>query len=235
MKFGAYRRDADTGLDYAEQRYYSSALGRFLRPDPYGGSSDVGVPQSWNRYGYVLSDPANGNDPSGLDGMFCLMPDGEGGQQACSAVFSIGVTAPVFKIDVTPQPEPDPSFQAKNAGAGAPNTDPRAPGPGQEPSGNGGGATNNATPKPTIPHRVKQFVCKGSPARRIFASVRQGAIVGAIRGGASGFVGGEIGEPLGGGIPGAILGGFLGGTVGAAGGVFSGSAIAIGCSLMGAY
>ncbi len=96
-------------------------------------------------------------------------------------------------------------------------------------------APNNVTPNPPMVKTVQNFVCKGSPTSRILASVTQGAIVGAIRGGASGFIGGELFEPIGGGIPGAILGGFLGGTIGAAGGVFTGSAIAIGCSTLGAY
>ncbi len=96
-------------------------------------------------------------------------------------------------------------------------------------------APSNATqPNPTV-QKVTKFVCKSSPSARVLASVKQGAIVGAVRGGASGFIGGEIAEPIGGGIPGAILGGFLGGTLGASGGVFTGSAIALGCSLAGAY
>jgi hypothetical protein len=99
-----------------------------------------------------------------------------------------------------------------------------------------GVAPNNGTaPKTPMMTTVQKFVCKASPGARVFASVKQGAIFGAVRGGASGFIGGEIAEPLGGGIPGAILGGFLGGTLGASGGVFTGSAIAIGCSLAGAY
>jgi RHS repeat-associated protein len=88
---------------------------------------------------------------------------------------------------------------------------------------------------PIVMTTVQKFVCKASPGARVFASVKQGAIFGLVRGGASGFIGEEIAEPLGGGIPGAILGGFLGGTLGASGGVFTGSAIAIGCSLAGAY
>ena len=30
-----YTRDSATGLDYANQRYYSAGLGRFRSPDPY--------------------------------------------------------------------------------------------------------------------------------------------------------------------------------------------------------
>src|SRR5947209_19598197 len=33
-KFATYYRDG-TNLDYADQRYYSSIMGRFLTPDPY--------------------------------------------------------------------------------------------------------------------------------------------------------------------------------------------------------
>ena len=65
-KFATYTRDSATGLDYANQRYYSSIIGRFTRPDPYGGSASVGNPQSWNRYSYVGNDPANNFDPEEL-------------------------------------------------------------------------------------------------------------------------------------------------------------------------
>lgn len=82
---------------------------------------------------------------------------------------------------------------------------------------------------------AKKFGCKDSPSARILASVKQGAVIGAVRVGYAGFIGGEGLEPLGGGIPGALLGGFIGGVAGAGGGVFTGSAIAIGCSLAGAY
>ena len=50
-KFATYWRDSATGLDYAMNRYYSSAIGRFLSPDPYISSAGPSVPQSWNRYG----------------------------------------------------------------------------------------------------------------------------------------------------------------------------------------
>ena len=66
VKFATYTRDAATGNDYADQRYYSSALGRFLNADPSWGSVSYSNPQSWNRYSYVFGDPINGSDPSGL-------------------------------------------------------------------------------------------------------------------------------------------------------------------------
>jgi len=66
-KFATYSRDSSTGLDYAVNRYYGSNLGRFLTPDPFGGSGKPNDPGSWNRYAYVGGDPVNKNDPSGLD------------------------------------------------------------------------------------------------------------------------------------------------------------------------
>jgi RHS repeat-associated protein len=74
-KFGTYTRDDFSGLDYAEQRYYSSALGRFITPDPYAGSVRIGNPDTWNRYTYVNNDPINFTDPHGL------YPMGGGGRR----------------------------------------------------------------------------------------------------------------------------------------------------------
>ena len=65
-----YTRDAATGLDYADQRYYSSAPGRFLTPDPHrattGSVNNPADPGSWNRYAYTRGDPINRFDPRGL-------------------------------------------------------------------------------------------------------------------------------------------------------------------------
>ena len=69
--FATYWQDSTTGLDYANNRYYSNAYGRFMTPDLYqgtsGGPGDSNNPQSWNRYAYVLGDPVNWFDPQGLD------------------------------------------------------------------------------------------------------------------------------------------------------------------------
>ncbi len=66
-KFTGYFRDAETGLDYADQRYHQPGMGRFLTPDPDAGSAHPEVPSSWSRYSYVGGDPINFSDPSGLD------------------------------------------------------------------------------------------------------------------------------------------------------------------------
>lgn len=64
-KFTGYFRDAATGLDYADQRYHSPGVGRFMTPDPFGGSASMSDPGSWNRHAYVGGDPVNRTDSSG--------------------------------------------------------------------------------------------------------------------------------------------------------------------------
>jgi RHS repeat-associated protein len=64
-KFTGYERDSETGLDYAFARYYNSRTGRFMSPDPLGGSTSA--PQSLNRYAYVQNNCTNLVDPFGMD------------------------------------------------------------------------------------------------------------------------------------------------------------------------
>jgi RHS repeat-associated protein len=63
-------RDAESGNDYFDARYYSSAVGRFMSPDwaedpsnvPYATFSD---PQSLNLYSYGLNNPLKNRDSDG--------------------------------------------------------------------------------------------------------------------------------------------------------------------------
>jgi RHS repeat-associated protein len=64
--FATYWQDSASGLDYANNRYYANAYGRFMTPDPFSNSGHGNEPQSWNGYAYALGDPANLHDPSGL-------------------------------------------------------------------------------------------------------------------------------------------------------------------------
>jgi RHS repeat-associated protein len=60
-------RDAETSLDHTQFRQYTSQLARWMTPDPAGlAAVDPGNPQSWNRYAYVLNNPMNLVDPTGL-------------------------------------------------------------------------------------------------------------------------------------------------------------------------
>ncbi len=68
--YATYYRDG-TGLDYARNRYYLNTIGRFLTADPYRASrrsaNNPADPGTWNRYAYLLNDPVNLYDPSGMD------------------------------------------------------------------------------------------------------------------------------------------------------------------------
>jgi RHS repeat-associated protein len=68
--FTGKERDGESGNDYFEARYYSSAMGRFMSPDwsakeepvPYATMDD---PQSLNLYSYVRNNPLSRTDPDG--------------------------------------------------------------------------------------------------------------------------------------------------------------------------
>jgi RHS repeat-associated protein len=72
MKFTGHERDFALGMgaedghavDYMHTRYYSPTVGRFLSVDPVLGKPEQ--PQSWNRYAYVMNNPINRTDPTGL-------------------------------------------------------------------------------------------------------------------------------------------------------------------------
>jgi RHS repeat-associated protein len=71
-RYTGKERDAESGNDYFEARYYSSAMGRFLSPDwsakeepiPYAKLDD---PQSLNLYAYVQNNPLIRADEDGHD------------------------------------------------------------------------------------------------------------------------------------------------------------------------
>ncbi|MBI4749254.1 MAG: RHS repeat-associated core domain-containing protein [Acidobacteria bacterium] len=66
QRFTGYERDEETGLDFAQARYYANSMGRFNNPDPLLSSGSVYDPQSWNRYIYTLNNPVRYSDPTGL-------------------------------------------------------------------------------------------------------------------------------------------------------------------------
>jgi RHS repeat-associated protein len=66
QKFVGYERDTETGLDFAQARYYANVQGRFTSPDPMLSSGQIGAPQTWNRYTYALNNPLRFVDPLGL-------------------------------------------------------------------------------------------------------------------------------------------------------------------------
>jgi RHS repeat-associated protein len=92
-EFTGDERDPETSLDapsasrmglrdHTQFRQYTSQLARWISPDPAGLLvADPSNPQSWNRYAYVLNNPMNFIDPSGLGPQDCnngvpVSPDG---------------------------------------------------------------------------------------------------------------------------------------------------------------
>jgi RHS repeat-associated protein len=67
-QFTGYEKDEETDLDFAQARYYLKYFGRFSSADPIYESANPKVPQSWNRYIYVINNPLLFIDPMGLSG-----------------------------------------------------------------------------------------------------------------------------------------------------------------------
>lgn len=62
----AQSADIETGLDYAQARYFANVQGRFTGVDPLMSTTKPSMPQSWNRYAYCLTNPLLFIDPTGL-------------------------------------------------------------------------------------------------------------------------------------------------------------------------
>jgi RHS repeat-associated protein len=66
QKFTGKERDNETGLDYFEARYFSSAQGRFTSADPLYFQVMMAIdPQRFNLYSYARNNPLKFIDPSG--------------------------------------------------------------------------------------------------------------------------------------------------------------------------
>jgi RHS repeat-associated protein len=61
---GAAQRES--GNYYTLNRYYPANLGRWLSPDPSNLGVDFWLPQTWNRYSYVLNNPLTLVDRNGI-------------------------------------------------------------------------------------------------------------------------------------------------------------------------
>jgi RHS repeat-associated protein len=121
-KFTGYFRDAETGLDYAKNRYHQPGLGRFLTVDPYLNSAGPTDPGSWNRYAYTRGDPVNRIDPHGQED--CPILDGS---DTCACVEARTARGPTDDL----------------SGSGGGN--------GCDPPGSGGGGGGGEGPAPPGP------------------------------------------------------------------------------------
>jgi RHS repeat-associated protein len=63
QRYTGHERDDESGLDFAQARYCSSATGRFTSPDSMMGT--IRNPQTLNLYSYVANNPLVYIDPTG--------------------------------------------------------------------------------------------------------------------------------------------------------------------------
>ena len=64
--YTGYQKDDESGLEYAQARYYNTQNGRFTSVDPLTASGAIRNPQTFNRYSYVTNSPYKFVDPLGL-------------------------------------------------------------------------------------------------------------------------------------------------------------------------
>jgi RHS repeat-associated protein len=231
-KFGTYTRDSYTGLDYADQRYYASTYGRFNTPDPYQGSARLPDPLTWNRYVYVFDDPANGNDPRGLDGSDT---DCTNDPWDCQDSGPIGGGGSCMDIQCSGQDSSgsdDPQLPVVYGNCSASINNPLGDcgaGSGFLPSSSGG------TSFPwLLPISILTDLCGTSPTNLVLTSGMKAIIGGIIIGAENGALGGVFAGGLGA-IPGGVIGGVIGGIIGAGGAAISSSALATVCTQAGVY
>lgn len=63
--FTGKEHDSESNLDNFGARYDSSSLGRFMSADPSNAGVDFELPQTWNRYSYVINNPLSMVDRNG--------------------------------------------------------------------------------------------------------------------------------------------------------------------------
>src|SRR5947207_1007563 len=86
QKFTGKERDAESGLDFFEARYFSGPQGRFTSPDPiFASAAHLADPQMWNLYSYARNNPLSITDPTGLD-FYLICEHKEENQDICHEV-----------------------------------------------------------------------------------------------------------------------------------------------------
>jgi RHS repeat-associated protein len=61
--YTGYQKDDESGLEFAQARYYNNKHGRFTRVDPLVASANVKDPQTFKRYSYAMNWPYKFTDP----------------------------------------------------------------------------------------------------------------------------------------------------------------------------
>jgi len=105
QRFDAYERDNETGLDFAQARYYSSIQGRFTSADEPFADQFEGDPQSWNLYAFVRNNPCSNTDPTGRNSCY-YRPDGS--KIGCDGQTNIQIVTEGGKGTITYTPKNGP-------------------------------------------------------------------------------------------------------------------------------
>jgi RHS repeat-associated protein len=102
QRFTSYQKDDETGLDFAEARYYNGNHGRFTAVDPLLASGKGANPQTFNRYVYAMNRPLVLTDPTGMQ--VATKPDNpESVENKKKRTFSVTVEDKVVPVVKPPE------------------------------------------------------------------------------------------------------------------------------------
>ena len=93
LHFTGKERDSESGLDNFGARFDSSNFGRFMSPDDFTKDSNVGDPQSWNKYAYARNNPLRYVDPSGQTATQTVTCNGDNTQCQINITASFAIYA----------------------------------------------------------------------------------------------------------------------------------------------
>ncbi len=119
--YTGYEKDEESGLDFAQARYYNPKHGRYTSVDPLTASANVKNPQTFNRYSYVLNSPYKFSDPLGLIAKEAGIGGENGGKNfktveaACRYAFGMDATC-VTNPTERPAPESSTNSAAEPQG-----------------------------------------------------------------------------------------------------------------------
>jgi len=101
-KYTSQEFDAETGLYNYNARLYAPELGRFITPDTI--VQDYANPQGLSRYSYVLNNPINAKDPSGMEHMCinCQISYSAVGPNQARGIGALGISPPNDSLAISP-------------------------------------------------------------------------------------------------------------------------------------